>query len=724
MTGGTTTTNRTVADAAIESSWSASTAFRADEAVLQAHPLVEIGSGPRFGDDEVWDLNALGRPANRSPTWGRLLFRRLPGRWNLRAREIAMAMLNPTHPALRSAGLFLPSGHADPHTVRHCVRGLQTLAVWAFERDMPTDLSEWNPAQLEEFVRTIAADRQPGAVRPYVFSIRQLHLFAPLLTGGGLRLDPWAGRSTAEVAGLTRGRGYAEVLTEAIAPDTWWPLVRAAWTYVDVFADDILAARTRRDELAAARGPLGQSRGPELFEEWIARPDASVPLHATTRSPRAQRGEVNWRLLSLQITQGRSDSLLSGVKGRRATRRHRVLALVEAGRGVVGGLGTPIALRDRADGTQGPWHADFDAPSLNVELVMLRNACYVFCAALTMMRDSELQALERDALTTYYGAPALRSVKRKLDSARPVQHWWVIDPVAKAVAVAAELSWHDSHIFASQYPSRTSPPRHHVNGRAGIYAGTAIDTFVAHVNATAHLTGLQEVPEGRVRPHMFRRTMAIVAGRQPDGEIALGLTLKHAARRALANRTTGGYAAMDARWAKEFDVEMEEQTAVQLVGIWTRRTAGRTVAVGPGGDLFHQALDDVRRQLDATDGELRAQLGDRRLLQRLLRDALSGLRLGHLNHCLGDLAQAECLRDAPADLPRQDVLPDRCKPGRCRNSVVTTAEHLPHWIAEEADLTRMLRTPRLAPEHRQQLQGELSEVRTVTRTGTAPRQRQ
>src|SRR6266511_5018022 len=33
-----------------------------------------------------------------------------------------------------------------------------------------------------------------------------------------------------------------------------------------------------------------------------------------------------------------------------------------------------------------------------------------------------------------------------------------------------------------------------------------------------------------VRPHMFRRTMSIITGQEPDAEIALGLQLKHAAR--------------------------------------------------------------------------------------------------------------------------------------------------------------------------------------------------
>ncbi|MET9831206.1 hypothetical protein ABZ078_18330 [Streptomyces sp. NPDC006385] len=36
---------------------------------------------------------------------------------------------------------------------------------------------------------------------------------------------------------------------------------------------------------------------------------------------------------------------------------------------------------------------------------MWRPACYVFVAALTAMRDSEIHEIERGALTQYYGAP-------------------------------------------------------------------------------------------------------------------------------------------------------------------------------------------------------------------------------------------------------------------------------------------------------------------------------
>jgi hypothetical protein len=76
-----------------------------------------------------------------------------------------------------------------------------------------------------------------------------------------------------------------------------------------------------------------------------------------------------------------------------------------------------------------------------------------------------------------------------------------------------------------------------------------LDAFITHVNATTARTGLEPIPPGTARPHMFRRTMAMLTDQFPGSEIALGIQLKHIASRALANRSTQGYANADNSWA-------------------------------------------------------------------------------------------------------------------------------------------------------------------------------
>ncbi|MEE6262612.1 hypothetical protein [Plantactinospora sonchi] len=73
----------------------------------------------------------------------------------------------------------------------------------------------------------------------------------------------------------------------------------------------------------------------------------------------------------------------------------------------------------------------------------------MFTAALSMMRESELRMITKDAVVGYYGSPAVRSVRQKLDPDLPVKHWWITEPVAHAIALAGKLSRHDEPTFAA-----------------------------------------------------------------------------------------------------------------------------------------------------------------------------------------------------------------------------------------------------------------------------------
>ena len=143
------------------------------------------------------------------------------------------------------------------------------------------------------------------------------------------------------------------------------------------------------------------------------------------------------------------------------------------------------------------------------------------------------------SIVDYYGTPAIKSTKRKHDPNLPIKHWWITAPVAEAIVVAEQLSTRHDRLF---------PPlhRHHA---AVARSGQMLDAFTAHINTTSARTGLQRIPPGNVRPHMFRRTMAMLTDQFPGSEIALGIQLKHIASRALANHSTQGYANADSSWA-------------------------------------------------------------------------------------------------------------------------------------------------------------------------------
>jgi hypothetical protein len=304
----------------------------------------------------------------------------------------------------------------------------------------------------------------------------------------------------------------------------------------------------------------------------------------------------------------------------------------------------------------------------------------------------------------HFGAPAIRTRKFKHDESNSEQKWWIIEPVAQALAVAQELSIHPTRVFSSV--------RQIDLDNTALWPNKDIRKFVRHVNAHHAEMGLEEIPEHRINPHMFRRTMSIIAGQQPDGEIALALTLKHAAVRALSNATTSGYAEPTPEWAEELKIELADATAVRLARLMHARTAGDTVAVGPGARSFTAKLDKVASALSGTDG-VEGNIVDERLIRNLLRSEFSTVKFGNLNACMGDLGSALCLTGQALGTPEAlTINPARCQPHLCRNSVVTS-EHRPHWIATEHDLLKALKDKRISKRNRASLEQELTDIQHV-----------
>lgn len=121
----------------------------ADEPVLAHHHLPEGRAVPSFGDHDRWDLGALGW----NPAAGRhsavLLFDAFIDEWNLRARELTMAMLNPGHKALRDRSLYLSATPAHVKTIRVRLEGLKRYASWHAEQLGDIPLRELKQSHLD-----------------------------------------------------------------------------------------------------------------------------------------------------------------------------------------------------------------------------------------------------------------------------------------------------------------------------------------------------------------------------------------------------------------------------------------------------------------------------------------------------------------------------------------------------------------------------------------------
>ncbi|MCX4596467.1 hypothetical protein OG819_44515 [Streptomyces sp. NBC_01549] len=761
--------------------------FADDEPVYASMPGQLPGvRGPAFGRIDEWPCDCLRRPANKIPAQWKCVFPIDPV-WNLRVREVAFSMLNPNHQALRNAGIFLPRKKWATATVIKVCFSVSQLGAWARREKMPDSLHFWSLEDWQAYVDHCASSTKPESVRSAVGAVRHLVRFSAVLTGTAPLEDPWPGRTDSDVAKVATGD---ELATPSIAPEVWWPLLRAAWSYIDRYSASILDQRDREAERASAprltQATLSAEVINEKLELWLTNPANLVPV--SDRENRVNpKGSPIWSSLSRAVTAGASSTVFATKNNRQGTeRRQKVTRMIEST-----GRIRPVrptaakqfesdyadyATRRRSspsmDATLQKWlanpanlipvHAEtsrlapgepvwsalesllydtservdvfgsgskqgrrrrdlvlqaavgerrtvYSDRQLDRDLRMLRASCYIFVAALSAMRDSEIQEIQRGALTQHYGAPAIGSQKSKGDLSRPRANWWIIEPVAQALAVAERLTWHDTHIFASMAPPSEDGPAG--RARAGISAADDIDFFIETVNTTRHLTGLEEIPPGRVRPHMFRRTMSIIASQQPDGDIALGIQLKHAARRALANRLTGAYGKTDAKWAKEFDTDLQTAAAQKLAGLLKARRSGATIAVGPGAARFHAGLDKVNAAIEA-NSTLRAQVADERLEITLLRDEFANLHLGTVNHCLWNAPTAECHNQLPPAQRGQAPLLGACQPSRCRNSVLTLS-HERIWRMEESDLMEFLKK-KLSKPLREQAQTRLDEVRTAT----------
>jgi hypothetical protein len=392
-------------------------------------------------------------------------------------------------------------------------------------------------------------------------------------------------------------------------------------------------------------------------------------------------------------------SLASSRSAASIRRRDTIAKLIANGHPTIPGLVDNLTEVTRADGTTGPWSPGLDPAALLREQLALRGACFVLVVALSMMRDGEVHEITRRSIVEHYGTPAITATNRKHNPNLPTKHWWIIQPVADAIAVAEQLPSESELVFSPLVRRHDSV----------VARGSAmLDTFIAHINAHHGDTGLEPIPPGRVRPHMFRRTMAMLTDQFPGSEIALGIQLKHVATRALANRCTQGYASADASWAEHLGAAIDAARFRRLEDLYTAHKAGELLGYGPAAERMAKTFDGIQETVQARSGDVTVE-------RALLRTARISIRFGTLNHCAFDESNASgalCLENAIIPPGHTGPLQDRCRPDRCGNSIIGP-EHLPIWHAEKRALLTLLDTPKLPPCRKATLRRELTDVEAV-----------
>lgn len=663
------------------------------------------GGIPSFGDSNLWDLTGMGRPVNQGSYWGRLNFDRLTPAFNLLAREIAMCMLNPKHPNLRQRGIFFPKKPSSPSTVQRIIDHVRFLQEHQEANGLSPWLCEWDIQDIRDSVEVpISEGRVPDTVAVYARWLEDVARYAPALTGGFPEGNVWSSiqkRQWAKTKKFTRG----ELKTQPIDPAVFFPLVAAAVTYVKEFSGDILYARQRTRALRQRQEKWEGTNtrwdaSDEDVERLLADRHTYIPLH--TAGPK--NGEPNYRLLSLILSDGRTEAMFTSPHTAfQARRRKLVQKFLNEGKGQHGAF--DVRALGRGQRSDQPWHENFSPNTIDPEIGALRTASYIVIAVTTLMRDSEIQEIEKGSLTTYYGAPAIRSKLVKGNADAPEVLWWLHPVGAEAVQIAETLSDHETHIFSSLREMPWTDRANRIG--AGFHAGSAITSFIEHVNKTSATTGLQSIPGGhRVTPHQFRRTMAVQVGREPGGELALGLILKHVSARAIANSSTVGYATPSASWLAEYDDLRSQEYMAHIAATWLEEPQVHRAVGGPGEAAYNKVFDAV-----TSPGA--PQVGDESQLIALLRSKAPNLRVGTVNHCLGDKSKARCISKSSAVDPVIDAF--QCEPASCGNSVITQM-HVSVLESELSDIKRRLKTRGLSDGSAAMLNARGNEIKSLLTT--------
>ncbi|MFJ8677733.1 integrase [Streptomyces sp. NPDC093589] len=675
--------------------------FGDDEPVLQSHPLLEgvldgtAATMPRFGNTEVWDFNGVvRRPPNLPPSQWRVYFsgQLTDPAWNLLAREVFMALANPQHEALQDVGVHLGDDRADIGTLIQAASRLRQLIDWAKQAGLPDQPIEWTHRDLHRRVHDLQTTRKPHTVSMTVAFLKKMATLGPAVTGGWPTGDPWEGRSARRVANCP---GKEELSTEAVKPEIWFPLIRAAWAYIHTFAPDILRATRRYEELRNKARPTLAGRKAEI-EAWLDDPENKIPVYSNrtlpTGSPR-----VHWHLMNLFV--GLAGRPEHGYTLASSPLRPKVLEAVAAGRITREGLVPDLAQVQRPDGSMGPWHPGITPNNLFRLHLALRNAAFVLVAALSMMRDSEIHSIVRGSVVEHYNSPAIASTLQKGRPGLPRKHWWITEPVAEAIAVAETVSIHAERVFA---------PLSRPDFSVSVHGPQMARNFISFANAGRAWSGLDEIPPGKVRPHMFRRTMAMLTDQFPGSEIALGIQLKHAATRALANRSTRGYAASDEAWADHLQSAIDAAKFRRIKDLYSDHTSGKTIGFGPGADRIKETFDKINETAAARGGDARVE-------ESLLRKARITIRFGTLNHCLFDEANpagAVCLENAIVPQGHTGPLENRCRPDRCHNSMIGP-EHVPIYDSHRRTQLKLLDNPALPATRKTLITRELERTEAV-----------
>lgn len=405
---------------------------------------------------------------------------------------------------------------------------LRPFVVWLAQRDRHS-FADATADDLVAYRRSVQAS---PARRQYKFNllsaVTRLWLFGPLLRPEDrLRMPDWESADLADVLGPA-GRG--ENLSAPIDPATMSPLLVWSLRFVQRFAPDIIAGVQERQRIRATVPDAAADSVGRVHAYAAGLRASGLPLPSAVLK-RSQRPR-----LAIEFIAG---SL--GV-GRGRVRRHLFA-------GVPLGPCAPLELKISAtiDPDGGPWVSAIDYYDAAEMAERLATASFIVIAYLSGMRPAEVLALRRGCCVARpidHGAvrheitgSTFKAVLDEDGNTRAEGEvrdhpWFVIQPVAQAIAVMEALSGEEL-LFPRQLFMEFRRVNHVPGSAAEVRRTTAaIGDFIEWVNSYAVTAGrptevIPPDPGGRVTAARFRRTLAWFIYRLPGGRIALGVQYGH-----------------------------------------------------------------------------------------------------------------------------------------------------------------------------------------------------
>lgn len=669
--------------------------WRDDDIVVQ-FPVRSGIELPRYCDD-VWDLKALDSAEHRSAS--SLYFDGLSGWRKQLAKELMATRLNiPTFSSRRNR---VVKRYAS-NTCEAMLGALKRVFVYMDEHSIKT-LKDLKQSDLDAFHVQL---QEAKHAEMYIAS--QLQIFVWLwesrdeLTAGGLCFDPWAGRSTIEIAGYVKP---SETKTPRIPPKIVGALLRWALAYVDHFSEDIIAAME-------AYVPSGERwyDSSDQMERRFASYVAKLRQDGRKLPGVVHIGELKPCRQLIGKDADVSPRWFSNPKGAEA------LARAEE---ELGGV-EPTNLRRPAHVIKGqiaPWRETLTIEEMKQECRHLMAAAYVVCAYLSGMRDAEVQHMrrgcvqvERDerGIAVRYRVRALTFKGKKKGKMRT---WIVIEPVARAIKVLERLTaeFHretkDPHLFVRlHYGSKAN---YLIKGQIN----AVLQAFAEHCNGylAARLEPpTNQNPKGKVAlgpiptnsatngpwhftSSQFRKTLAWHIANQPFGEIAGMIQYGHASIQmfeAYAGTPEAGFFA-------EVLQAQEKANLATLMEMQEDFHAG-ILPAGPMAQELIELFKFASRRIGPFPGERADEL---RVGQHL-RNKARQLHVGVYSHCFFVPSRAECLKHLDPEERRQPVT------GLCATNcgnACRTWTHLPALEGALAESEIFAGSNRLPPGQREVL---------------------